>query len=72
MREPKEQAVEKSVSAVLSEANPVLYFGLGLFQVGMTTRWLPLGAGPSAGAADMQSLLLLSCSSPGLLGASSP
>jgi len=54
MREPKEQAVEKSVSAVLSEANTVLYFGLGLFQVGMTTRWLPLGAGPSAGAADMQ------------------
>lgn len=61
MREPKEKTAERSVSAVLSESNPVLYFGLGLFQVGMTTRWLPLGAGPSSGAADMQSLLLLSC-----------
>lgn len=61
MGESSKPAEETPVLAVLSLADPVLVAGLGFFQVGMTTRWLPLNRGLPELPSETQSLVLLSC-----------
>lgn len=61
MGEVAEEKSRASVQAVLSSANPVLVAGLGFFQIGMSTRWLPLSGDATDLAAGVQSLILLSC-----------
>lgn len=56
-----EEKSRVSIQTVLSSADPVLVAGLGFFQIGMSTRWLPLSGDATDLAAGVQSLILLSC-----------
>lgn len=61
MGEMAEEKPRVSIQAVLSGADPVLVAGLGFFQIGMSTRWLPLSGGVTDTSSGIQSLVLLSC-----------